>query len=79
MKQRGIICLLLACIMGAYAFEHLPFKEAGLSQVFAFSWVGFCLLVVIGNGLAVLKAQRLEKKQKMTVKASTVKKLRQYG
>ncbi|GAF21274.1 MULTISPECIES: hypothetical protein [Shouchella] len=79
MKQRGVICLLLACIMGAYAFEHLPFKEAGLSQVFAYSWVGFCLLVVVGNGLAVLKAQRLEQKEKLAAKAANRKKLRQYG
>ncbi len=54
MKQRSIICILLACILGAYAFERLPFNEAGLNQVFAYSWLAFCAVVIVGNGLAFI-------------------------
>lgn len=80
MKQRALICLLLAFILAAYAFERLPFEGQGLNQIFAYSWIVFCALVIAGNGLALLKQSRrvmdlpTEKEER-----ETMEKERQFG
>lgn len=79
MKQRSIICILLACILGAYAFERLPFEAGGLSQVFAFSWVGFCALVIVGNGLAFIHSIRKQKVKALSSQSKVSEKQRQFG
>ncbi|MBM7838457.1 hypothetical protein JOC54_001713 [Alkalihalobacillus xiaoxiensis] len=80
MKQRSIICILLACILGAYAFERLPFDEGGLNQVFAYSWLGFCAVVIVGNGLAFIHSVKKQKGRQTQSKTNVVhEKQRQFG
>lgn len=66
MKQRFLICLLLAGILFSYGLQYLPLGEGGVAGWFALCWVAFACIVLISNLLAwvhsfVPRRERAEK------------------
>lgn len=54
MRQRAFLCCLLSALMLFYSFSLLPFQGEPLAQAFAYSWVAFAIIVLIGNSLQLL-------------------------
>ncbi|WP_209122089.1 hypothetical protein [Alkalihalobacillus sp. BA299] len=60
MKQRLLLCLLLALAVVYFAVPRIPLGDPGLAGVFAIAWLLFALIVVGGNlvGLLYSKGRR---------------------
>ncbi|MDQ0208112.1 hypothetical protein [Alkalicoccobacillus murimartini] len=56
MKQRFLICLLLAGVLFSYGVQYLPLGEGGITGWFAFCWVAFAALVLVSNLLAWVRS-----------------------
>lgn len=54
MNQRYLLCFLLGLALIIYGLPRLPLHETGLAYLFAVLWMGFALLVIGGNGAALL-------------------------
>ncbi len=71
MKQRYILCILLAGLMLYYAVPRLSVHAAGMEGIFAISWLALAAIVLLGNLSALMYAP---KKAKNTSKFQSYKK-----
>ncbi|MFD2681579.1 hypothetical protein [Bacillus seohaeanensis] len=80
MKQRYILSLLLAAAMLYYALPRLNIATGGLEGIFALSWLGFALIVILGNLSAALFApKRLQPKRKRSISSNKSERHRSFG
>lgn len=54
MRQRSVICFLLAAIMLIYGVRYLPFDGTPVGQAFAWGWTLFAITVIGGNAVQLL-------------------------
>lgn len=76
MRQRAFLCCLLSAFMLLYSFSFLPFQGEPLAQAFAYSWVVFAIIVLIGNSLHLLYRKET-KKESVSFPSAAKKQLRQ--
>ncbi|WP_216828925.1 hypothetical protein [Alkalihalobacterium elongatum] len=80
MKQRLLLCLLLALALIYFAVPRIPLGDPGLGGLFAIAWLTFALIVVGGNLVGLLYNK---KKQKATLLSEESKnepnKVRRYS
>ncbi|MFK3938230.1 hypothetical protein ACI2JA_12095 [Alkalihalobacillus sp. NPDC078783] len=71
MKQRYLICLLLAGVLISYGIQYLPLGEGGVSGWFALSWIVFAGVVLLSNLFAWIRSHPKNQAQQQT-KSETV-------
>ena len=68
MRERAVICFLIAAIMLIYGIGYLPFDGEGIAQVFAWGWVAFAIIVLIGNAIQLLYIKRVQETKAVPTK-----------
>ena len=81
MKQRLLLCLLLALALMYFALPNLPIFGGGIDRIFAYSWLLFCLFVIGGNLSGLLYSIKRADIYKKSIGAKRAKqeKIRQYS
>lgn len=68
MKQRYFMCLLLSTAMLIYGIDYLPIMGSGIDQIFAWTWIGFACMVILGNGLHLLYRKNEEARKSVPMR-----------
>ncbi|MDE5412315.1 hypothetical protein [Alkalihalobacterium chitinilyticum] len=66
MKQRLLLCLLLAFALIYFAVPRIPLGDPGLGGIFAIAWLLFALIVVGGNLVGLLYGKERRKAPVLT-------------
>ncbi|MFC0557926.1 hypothetical protein [Halalkalibacter alkalisediminis] len=68
MKQRYFMCFLLATAMLMYGIEFLPMAGSMVDQIFAWGWIAFASMVILGNGLHLLYRKKEEARKSVPIR-----------
>jgi hypothetical protein len=77
LKQRYLICLLLAGVLISYGIQYLPLGEGGASGWFALSWLVFAGMVLLSNLFAWVRSHPKNQARKQTQTETVLTRVRQ--
>lgn len=80
MKQRLLLCLLLALALVYYALPRLAFTDGMATVVFSVLWLFLAFCVISGNMIGLLYSKKKQKERSVQKKYKYInQQKRQYG
>lgn len=80
MKQRLLLCLLLALALIYMALPKLSIGTEGLGGIFSLMWLGFAVIVIGGNLTGLLYSKKLKTSTQVAYnRRKNPSKLRRYS